>query len=116
MLEDFRSWRIVGANSGIAQEVHPAGWFDYSFKRNWDLQASSEFSSTRSFHIYDATQNGFSISYAMPLRRRVSSDEAGPLTLAYPIRFAAGMQDETFFNFPGPRGQQLRPYVGITIF
>jgi len=116
MLEDFRSWRVVGLNSGIAQDLHPAGSVDYSFKRNWDVQLSSAYSSTRSFHIYDATQNGFSVSYAMPFRRSVSNGETGPLTLAYPIRFSAGMQDETFFNFPGPHSQQLRPYFGITIF
>ncbi len=116
MLEDLRSWRVVGVNSGIAQNLRPAGWLDYSFKHNWDLQVSSAYSSTRGFHIYDATQNGFSLSYAMPFRRSVSSSDTGALTYAYPIRFAAGMQDETFFNFPGPRSQQLRPYVGITIF
>ena len=49
-------------------------------------------------------------------RRRISDAEAGPLTYAYPIRFAAGVQDETFFNFPGSHSQQLRPYIGITIF
>ncbi len=116
MLEDLRAYRVVGSNSGIAQNLRPAGWIDYSFKRNWDLQVSSAYSSTRGFHIYDATQNGFSVSYAMPFRRKITGDEGSPLTYAYPIRFAAGMQDETFFNFPGPRSQQLRPYIGITIF
>jgi hypothetical protein len=116
MLEDLRSWRVVNSNSGIAQNLRPAGWVDYTFKRNWDLQLSSAYSSTRGFHIYDATQNGFSISYAMPFRHKVSGNEAERLTYAYPIRFAGGVQDETFFNFGGPQSQQLRPYVGITIF
>jgi len=116
MLEDVRSWRVVGPNSGIAQNLRPAGWVDYTFKRNWDAQFSSAYSSIRGFHIYDATQNSFSISYAMPFRRRVSGNEGGPLTYAYPIRFAAGVQDETFFSFPGPHGQQLKPYIGITVF
>jgi tetratricopeptide (TPR) repeat protein len=116
MLEDLRAWRVVGANSGIAQDLHPAGWIDYSFKHNWDLQVSSAYSSTRSFHIYDSIQNGFSLSYAMPFRRKVNNTDEGPLTYAYPIRFAAGMQDESFFNFSGSHSQQLRPYVGITIF
>ena len=38
----------------------------------------------------------------MPFRRSVSSSDTGALTYAYPIRFAAGMQDETFSIFPGP--------------
>ncbi|HUY93846.1 MAG TPA: tetratricopeptide repeat protein [Terracidiphilus sp.] len=116
MLEDLRSWRVVGLNSGIAQNLRPNIWLNYSFKRSWNVQFSSAFSSTRGFHIYDAIQNGFSISYAMPIRRKISGNEAGPLTYAYPIRFAAGMQDEDFFNFPGPHSQQLRPYIGITVF
>ncbi|MFZ0395016.1 MAG: tetratricopeptide repeat protein, partial [Terracidiphilus sp.] len=116
MLEDLRSWRVVGLNSGIAQDLRPAGGFDYTFRHNWDFEASSAFSSARGFHIYDATQNGFSVSYAMPFRRRVLNDEDGQLTYAYPIRFAAGVEDESFFNFPGTHSQQLRPYAGITIF
>ncbi|HWE85130.1 MAG TPA: tetratricopeptide repeat protein [Terracidiphilus sp.] len=116
MVEDVRSWRVVGLNSGIAQNLRPAGGIDYTFKRNWDLQANSAYSSVRGFHVYDATQSGVSISYAMPFRHKVSNNEAGPLTYAYPIRFAAGVQDESFFNFPGAHSQQLRPYIGITIF
>jgi tetratricopeptide (TPR) repeat protein len=115
MLEDVRAWRVVGGNSAIAQNLRPAAWIDYSFKRNWNLQFSSAYSSTRGFHAYDATQNGFSISYAVPVRRRFT-DEGGPLTLAYPIRFSAGLQSEDFFSFPGNQKQQLRPYIGITIF
>lgn len=116
MLEDFRSWRVTTTGSGIAQNLHPAGWLDYSFKRNWDLQASSAYSSVRDFHVYDATQNGLSLSYALPFHRRVTDYESGPLTYAYPIRLAGGVQDETFFNFPGNHSQQLRPYIGITVF
>jgi hypothetical protein len=36
--------------------------------------------------------------------------------LQYPIRFSAGMQQETFYNFPGSQSQQLRPYVQISLF
>jgi tetratricopeptide (TPR) repeat protein len=115
ILEDIRAWRVVDTNSGIAQNVRPAAWVNYGFKRNWDLQVSSAYSSTRSFHVYDATQNGFSVSYALPVRRRFT-DEGAPLTLAYPIRFSAGVQDESFFNFPSGHNQQIRPYIGITIF
>lgn len=114
ILEDVRAWRIVGSASGIAQNLRPAGTVDYSPRRNWDIQVTSAYSSTRSFHIYDATQNGFSVSYARPFRRKLS-DAGDPLTLAYPLRFSAGMQEETFFNFSGGHNQ-LRPYVGITIF
>jgi tetratricopeptide (TPR) repeat protein len=115
VVEDLRSWRIVGANSGIAQDLRPAGTVDFTPKRNWEMQFSSAYSSTRSFHVYDAIQNGFSISYAKPLQHRYS-DDSGPVMLKYPIRFSAGLQDESFFNFSGERTQQLRPYIQINLF
>ncbi len=115
MLEFVRAWRVVDTNSGIAQNLRPAAWINYSFKRNWNAQFSSAYSSPRSFHAYDAIQNGFSVSYAVPIRRRFN-DEGGPVTLAYPIRFSAGVQGQTFFSFPSGNNNQLRPYIGITIF
>ena len=42
--------------------------------------------------------------------------DSGPLPIKYPIRFSAGIQDESFFNFSGPHSQQLRPYVQISVF
>jgi tetratricopeptide (TPR) repeat protein len=113
--EDLRAWRIVGTNSGIAQNLRPSGTIDFTPTRNWDLQASTSYSSTRGFHVYDAIQNGFSISYARPFHRKFN-DESGEVDLQYPIRFSAGFQEETFFNFPGGHNQQFRPYIGITLF
>lgn len=115
MVEDIRAWRVVGGASAIAQNVRPAATVDYSPRRNWDFQASSAFSSMRNYHVYDATQNGFSISYARPFRRKFH-DDSNSVVLQYPIRFSAGMQEETFFNFTGGRNQQLRPFVQISIF
>ena len=59
-------------------------------------------------------RTGISVSYALPFHRRFT-DESGPVTLAYPIRFSGGVQDETFFNFSGGQ-QQLRPYIEVSIF
>lgn len=114
LLEDIRAWRIVGQNSGIAQNLRPAATFQFSPRRNWNVVVNSAYSSTRSFHVYDATQDGISVSYALPIHRRFT-DESGPLTLAYPIRFSGGVQDEDFFNFTGGQ-QQLKPYIEISIF
>jgi tetratricopeptide (TPR) repeat protein len=115
MVEDLRAWRVVRGSSGIAQDLRPAAFFDFTPRKNWEVQASSSYSSERSFHAYDATQNGFSVSYARPFRRRMT-DAGGPVTYAYPLRFSGGLQEETFFNFSGGHGQQLRPYFSITIF
>jgi hypothetical protein len=113
--EDVRAWRIVGSNWGNAQNLRPAGAVDFTPKRNWGLHASSAYSSTRSFHVYDAIQNGFSVSYARPFHRKFN-DDSGTVVLAYPIRFSAGIQDETFINFKGGQSQQFRPYVQISLF
>jgi len=114
IVEDLRAWRVVGQNSGIAQNLRPGGTIDFALTPNWDLQAATAYSSTRGFHVYDAVQNGFSISYARPFHRRFN-DESGEVDLQYPIRFSAGLQGETFFNFPG-NNQQLRPYISIILF
>jgi tetratricopeptide (TPR) repeat protein len=112
---DLRAWRVVGAKSAIAQNLRPAGIIHFAPKRNWDIQASTAFSSTRGFHVYDAMQNGVSLSYAMQFHRRFD-DQSGEVTLKYPIRFSAGFQEESFFNFAGSQNQQLRPYVQVSIF
>ena len=115
MIEDVRAWRVVGGASAIAQNVRPAFSVDFTPRRNWDFQASTAFSSVRSYHVYDATQNGFSISYARPFKRKFH-DDSGAIMLQYPIRFSAGFQEETFFNFSGGQNQQYRPFVQISIF
>jgi tetratricopeptide (TPR) repeat protein len=124
ILEDLRSWRVVPVdvhsistgviNSGTAQALRPAGTIDFSPTRSWDVQLSTAYENTRSFHLYDMTQNGLSLSYMRPFGRTYN-DETGEVHVKYPIRFSAGIQEETFPNFT--KGQsQIRPYVSITLF
>lgn len=115
LAEDLRAWRIVSPRSGISQALRPAGNVSYSPARNWSIQASGAYSRTMGFHIYDMVQSGFSVSYAMPVHRGFK-DETGEVTLQYPIRFSAGMQEETFINFTGAQNQQFRPYISISLF
>lgn len=113
--EDVRAWRTMFGRSGIAQNLRPAAVVNFKPARRWNLQFSTAYSSNRGFHVYDATENTFSVSYFRPLRRTFDTD-SGKVSLAYPIRFSAGIQDESFFNFAGPHSQQMRPYIGISIF
>lgn len=113
--EDLRSWRMVGLRSGIAQALRPAGVVDFSPTRNWDVQATFAYSNTRGFHAYDMYQSGIAVSYTRPLSRSFN-DETGEVHLKYPIRFSAGLQEETFPNFTQGQGQQFRPYISITLF
>jgi tetratricopeptide (TPR) repeat protein len=113
--EDVRAWRIVGSKWGNAQNLRPAGTVDFTPNHSWDMQLSIAYSSTRSFHVYDAIQDGFSLTYARPFRRKFN-DDSGTVVLVYPIRFSAGMQQEDFFNFTGGKNQQFRPFVRISLF
>ncbi len=125
MAEDWRAWRVVpfvvtpgtfAVHSGIAQALRPAGTVNYSPARNWQLQFSTAYENTRSFHVYDMTQNGFSLSYMRPFGRSFNED-TGEVHVKYPIRFSAGVQEETFPNYAGPgRNQEFRPYVSINLF
>jgi tetratricopeptide (TPR) repeat protein len=123
--EDWRAWRVVPfvvtpgtfiVHSGIAQAIRPAGTVNYSPARNWQIQFSTAYENTRSFHVYDMTQNGFSLSYTRPFGRSMDED-TGTVHVRYPIRFSAGVQEETFPNYTGiGRNQEFRPYVSINLF
>ncbi len=113
--EELRAWRIFGGKSAIAQALRPAGSVEFSPTRNWSVQASAAYSRNMSAHVYDAVQSGFAVSYALPVHREYK-DERGTVDLKYPIRFSAGVQQETFFNFTGGQNEQFRPYLSINIF
>lgn len=115
ILEDVRAWRGFGPRWGIAQDLRPAGNVEFRPARNWDVNLSAAYSNNRGFHIYDAVENGISVSYAWPFRRTFDAS-SGPVPLEYPIRFSGGLQEETFFNFPGSQTSQFRPYIEISIF
>jgi hypothetical protein len=115
LAEDLRAWRVEGNNWAIAQALRPAGSVQFSPTRNWSVQASAAYSRNMGFHVYDAVQSGFSVSYAMPIHHGYK-DQSGQVELQYPIRFSAGMAQETFYNFPGNQSQQFRPYVRIDLF
>jgi hypothetical protein len=118
IVEDLRAWRIVPfspLHSAISQALRPAATINFSPTRNVDIQVSTSFESTRGFHVYDMTQNGFSLSYTRPVDRTFN-DKTGKVHLKYPIRISAGLREETFLNFTSGQNQQFRPYVSVTIF
>jgi len=113
--EHLRAWRISGYNYAIAQALRPAGSVQFAATRNWSVQASVAYSRNMGAHVYDAVQSGFAISYAMPVHRAFK-DDGREVDLQYPIRFSAGMQQETFSNFAGGANEQFRPYLSISLF
>jgi tetratricopeptide (TPR) repeat protein len=115
LAEDLRAWRVELSNWAIAQALRPAGSVEFSPTRNWMIQATGAYSRNMGFHVYDAVQTGFSVSYAMPIRHGFK-DQTGQVEIKYPVRFSAGMAEESFYNFPGSQSEQLRPYVRIDLF
>jgi hypothetical protein len=113
--EYLRSWRVEGQQFAIAQALRPAASFEYTKGRNWSVEGSVAYSRNMSFHAYDAVESGFSVSYAMPFRRTFE-ENGQALALRYPIRFSAGLQQESFFNFTGGNNHQFRPFVRISLF
>jgi len=114
--EYLRSWRVEEQKFAIAQAFRPAANIDYRIGHNWDVEASFAYSRNMGFHLYDAVESGFSVSYAMPVGRTFE-ENGQKLPLRYPIRFSAGLQQETFFNFSGGnKSQQFRPFIRISLF
>jgi tetratricopeptide (TPR) repeat protein len=113
--EDLRAWRVEGLSFANSQAVRPAGSVLFSPTKNWRIEGNVAYSRNSSFHVYDAVQSGFAISYAVPLHRTYK-EGGSEVQVSYPIRFSAGMQQQDFFNFGGPASQQFRPYFQITIF
>lgn len=113
--EDLRAWRIEYGKYATAQALRPAGRVELAATRRWSVQASAAYSRNMSFHAYDAVQTGFAVSYQMPFLRQFT-DAGEKVDLKYPIRFSAGMQEQSFFNFAGGQNQQFRPYLSISIF
>ena len=115
LMQYVRAWRGFGPRWGIAQDIVPTGNVDFKPAKNWDVNLTTAYSNNRGFHVYDAVQNGVSVSYAWPFRRMFNAS-SGSVSLEYPIRFSAGVQTQSFFNFSGPHSEQFRPYVEISIF
>lgn len=113
--EYLRSWRVEDQRYAIAQAFRPAASIDYSFAKNWSLEASSAYSRNMGTHDYDAIHSGFNISYSLPIRRTLE-EQGHPLSVRYPIRFSAGMEQQSFYNFSGGKNQQFHPFIRINLF
>ena len=113
--EYLRAWRVEGSEFAIAQALRPAGSVQYSPTRNWSVEGTVAYSRNMGFHVYDAVQSSFAVSYGMPVGRAFK-DGSNDLVLRYPVRFSFGLQQESFFNFTGGNNQQFRPFVRISLF
>ena len=84
--------------------------------RNWTLQAAGGLLRAPVASTITTRCRAVSLrTYAVPFHRGFK-EETGEVSLQYPIRFTGGIQQESFFNFPGPHSQQFRPYFSISLF
>lgn len=115
LAEHLRAWRVEGNQFAIAQALRPAARLEYSPTRNWSVEGSVAYSRNMGFHVYDALQSSFAVSYGMPVGRAFK-EGGNEILLRYPIRFSVGMQQESFFEFTGGKNQQFRPFIRLTLF
>jgi tetratricopeptide (TPR) repeat protein len=114
--EDLRSWRVQGVAYAIAQAMRPAFRVDYMpLASHWSVHAEGMWSRGEGFHAYDNVSNEITVSYTKTLQRPVN-DGAGEVAVSYPLRFSVGLQQQSFYDFPGNHQNQFLPVVRLNLF
>ena len=111
--EFLRAWRVEGGQYAIAQALRPRFGVDAVLNQHWTLSASGAWSSGRSFHAYDSVTSSFLLSYTRErgFGKAISSETT---SLAYPLRFSFGLQQQSFYDFPGQERTQVVPTAQVT--
>ncbi|MBZ5664385.1 MAG: tetratricopeptide repeat protein [Acidobacteriia bacterium] len=111
--EFLRAWRVEGNHFAIAQTLRPRFGIDAKFKERWTLSASGAWSSGRGFHAYDNVTSSFMLSYTRE-RSWGKSTGSESASAAYPLRFSFGVEQQSFYDFPGHGRTQLVPAAQFT--
>lgn len=115
-LADYlRAWRVEGNDYVIAQAIRPVVQFEYKPSPKWSVEGSFALSRGEGFHAYDNLQSGVLISYMKPLRRTLR-EENDEISVAYPLRFSFGIQQQQFYNFTGQNASTFLPVIRLSIF
>ncbi len=115
LAEDLRSWRVSNTQYAIAQALLPGGRFDFRANPRWNVSGSFVLSRGAGFHAYDNAQSELLVSYTRSLRGSVR-DGSGEVPVRYPMRFSFGVQQQTFYDFPGSSRTTVLPVVHFTLF
>ena len=113
--EYMKAWRVEGSTWAYSQALRPAFAVNVRPSERWSIDASGTWSSGRGFHAYDNFTNAFLISYMKPLRGAVN-DGTESLPVSYPLRFSIGVQQQTFYDFPGHSRTSIVPVLKLTLF
>jgi tetratricopeptide (TPR) repeat protein len=115
LAEYLRSWRVQNTQYAIAQALLPGGRFEFRANPHWSVQGSFILSRGAGYHAYDNAQSEFLVSYVRPLHGSLK-DGIGEVPVSYPMRFSIGLQQQTFYDFPGSSRTTLLPIVHFTLF
>ncbi len=115
LAEDLRSWRVQNTQYAIAQALLPGGRFDFRATRHWNVQGSFVLSRGMGYHPYDNVQSELLVSYVHALHGNVRDSE-DQVPVRFPMRFSLGVQQQTFYNFPGSSKNTVLPVVHFTLF
>ncbi|HEY6272704.1 MAG TPA: tetratricopeptide repeat protein [Terriglobales bacterium] len=111
-----RSWRVQDLEFTIAQALVPGARFEYKINKTWSVSGAGYVTRGQGFDLYNNVQSGFLVNYTKGMRRKFD-DGSGSQTVDYPIRFSVGMQQQSFYNFPGASGtSSFRPVVNLSFF
>ena len=116
LAEDLRSWRVQNTEFAIAQALLPGARFSFRANPRWNVQGSFLLSRGMGFHQYDNAQSEFLVSYTRA-RSGNGRDDAGGVSVAHPLRFSFGVQQQTFYNFGGSgKTTTVLPVVHFSLF
>jgi hypothetical protein len=113
--EYLRAWRVEGQQFAIAQTLRPRGGVDARINQHWSVSASGAWSRGEAFHSYDSVDAGVLVSYVSETRA-VRRDGVESASVSYPMRFSFGVQQQTFYDFPGHSHVSVVPVVKFTLF
>jgi hypothetical protein len=115
LAEDLRSWRVQNVQYAIAQAFLPGGRFDFRATPRWSVQGSFVLSRGSGFHAYDNAQSEILLSYVRPLHGSIH-DAGAEVPVSYPMRLSVGLEQQTFYDFPGAGHNTWLPVVHFTLF
>jgi hypothetical protein len=115
LAEDLRSWRVQNTQYAIAQALLPGGRFEFHANPRWSVQGSFVLSRGEGYHNYDNAQSEFLVSYVRTVHGGVK-DGMGQVPVNYPMRFSFGVQQQSFYDFPGSSRTTVLPVVHFTLF
>jgi len=115
LAEYLRAWRVQDNSFAIAQSIRPAFSLVVNPAPRWSVEANGYWSKGEGFSAYDSVTNGVLLSYTKPFRGAVN-DGTGNVSVAYPLRFSVGLEQQTFYSFPGRARTSIVPVIKLTLF